>query len=185
MPESLPLDKLKDFMNRVPPFHLLPEHAVDELVKELLIEYFPKGEIILNPKGPPTQFLYIIRSGGVKFLVREKEGGSDKVYDYRDEGEFFGLISLLSGEASPFTVLAEEDTLCYLVKKEVFKRLLDDHPSMLLYFTTGPSKGFKQLCLETGLPGPSGRPESSCGGGNPLCRQDQRSHEFKRPDLSS
>lgn len=160
MPESLPLDKLKDFMNRVPPFHLLPEPAVEELVKGLLIEYFPKGEIILNPKGPPTQFLYIIRSGGVKFLVREKEGGSEKIYDYRDEGEFFGLISLLSGESSPFTVLAEEDTLCYLVKKEVFKKLLDDHPSMLLYFTTGPSKGFKQLC-QTGLPGPSGQPESS------------------------
>jgi CBS domain-containing protein len=163
MPETLPLEKLKDFMNRVPPFHLLPENAVDQLVRELLIEYFPKGEVILNPKGPPTQFLYIIRSGGVKFLVREKDGGSEKIYDYRDEGEFFGLISLLSGESSPFTILAEEDTLCYLVKKEVFKRLLDEHPSMLLYFTTGPSKGFKQLCLETGPPGPSGQPESSPG----------------------
>ncbi len=51
-----------------------PGSAMDELVRTLVIEYFPKGEIILSPEGPPTQFLYIIRSGGVRFLLSEKEG---------------------------------------------------------------------------------------------------------------
>ena len=69
----------------------------------------------------------------------------EKVYDYRDEGDFFGLLSLLSGEPSPFTIIAEEDTLCYLLKKEVFKKLLDTYPDIFLYFTAGPSKGFNQF----------------------------------------
>ena len=146
MPETLPLDQLKDFIKTVPPFHLLPGIAVDELVRTLIIEYFPKGEIILSPDGPPTQFLYIIRSGGVRFLVREKgRDGLEKVYDYRDEGDFFGLLSLLSSGPSPFTIIAEEDTLCYLLKKEAFKKLLDTYPDIFLYFTAGPSKGFKQF----------------------------------------
>ena len=151
MPEALPLEKLKDFVKTVPPFHLLPRKAMDELVRTLMIEYFPKGETILSPKGPPTQFLHIIRSGGVKFLVSEKEGKEgDRIYDYRDEGDFFGLISLLSGEPSPFTIVAEEDTLCYLVRKEVFKKLIGEYPDVFLYFTSGPSKGFKQF--DTGSP---------------------------------
>jgi len=150
MPEALPLEKLKDFVKTVPPFHLLPRSAMDELVRTLMIEYFPKGERILSPKGPPTQFLYIIRSGGVRFLMSEKDKtGGETIYEYRDEGDFFGLISLLSGEPSPFTIVAEEDTLCYLIRKEVFKKLLGEYPDVFLYFTSGPSKGFKQF--DTGL----------------------------------
>jgi CBS domain-containing protein len=146
MPDTLPLDQLKDFIKTVPPFHLLSGNAVEELVRTLVIEYFPKGEVILRPEGPPTQFLYIIRTGGVRFLLKDREkGGLEKVYDYRDEGDFFGLISLLSGESSPFSIIAEEDTLCYLLKKEAFKKLLDTYPDVLLYFTAGPSKGFKQF----------------------------------------
>jgi CBS domain-containing protein len=146
MSDALPLDQLKDFIRTVPPFHLLAGSAIDELVRTLVIEYFPKGEIILSPEAPPTQFLYIIRSGGVRFLLKQGDkGGPEKVYDYRDEGNFFGLLSLLSGEPSPFTILAEEDTLCYLLKKEVFKKLLDAYPDIFLYFTAGPSKGFKQF----------------------------------------
>lgn len=146
MPEALPLEKLKDFIKTVPPFHLLPRITMDELMRTLMIEYFPKGETILSPKGPLTQFLYIIRSGGVRFLQSEKDGkGGDRIYDYRDEGDFFGLISLLSGEPSPFTIVAEEDTLCYLIRKEVFKKLLGEYPDVFLYFTSGPSKGFKQF----------------------------------------
>jgi len=146
MPETLPLGKLKDFIKTVPPFHLLPRIAMDELVRTLMIEYFPKGETILSPRGVPTQFLYVIRSGGVRFLMAEKDGKEgDRIYDYRDEGDFFGLISLLSGEPSPFTIVAEEDTLCYLIRKEVFKKLLGQYPDVFLYFTSGPSKGFKQF----------------------------------------
>ncbi|MEO0250469.1 MAG: cyclic nucleotide-binding domain-containing protein, partial [candidate division WOR-3 bacterium] len=124
-----------------------------------MIEYFPRGTRILSPESPPTQFLYIVRSGGVKILLPEEKGDlSGKVYDYRDEGDFFGLISLLSGEPSPFIVVAEEDTICYLVKKEMFRRVLDNHPDVLLYFTTGPSKGFRQFDSGTISPRLLGRP---------------------------
>ena len=143
MAEALPFEKIRDFIKNVPPFHLLKGAAADDLVRSLIIEYFPKGEVILSPEGEPTPYLYIIRSGGVRFLVSEK--GEEKIYDYRDEGDFFGLLSLLSEAPSPFTVVAEEDTLCYLVRKDVFRRILEGHPDVLLYFTSGPSKGFKQF----------------------------------------
>jgi CBS domain-containing protein len=164
MPETAPLTKLVDFLKTVPPFHLLLQARLEELVRTLSIEYFPKEEIILSPEGPPTEFLYIIRSGGVRMIYQEKGGNAgEKVFDYRDEGEFFGLISLLSDKPSPFKVVAEEDTLCYLVKKETLKKLLDDHPDMLLYFTVGPSKGYKQFGSEMTTPQPASRREEDLG----------------------
>ncbi len=146
MPEALPLEKLNDFMKTVPPFHLLPQGAVDELVRTLVIEYFAEGDTILSPARAPSQFLYVIRSGGVRFLLSEKDGqGGDTVYDYRDERDFFGLVSLLSGKPSPFTIVAEEDTLCYLLRKKVFRKLMEEFPDVFAYFTSGPSKGLKQF----------------------------------------
>ncbi len=144
MPEVLPLGKLIDFMKTVPPFHLLPHDTVDELARTLVIEYFPEGDTILSPHKAPTQFLYIIRSGGVRFLQSEKNSpGGETIYDYRDERDFFGLLSLLSGKPSPFTIVAEEDTLCYLIRKKVFKKFLEEFPDVFAYFTSGPSKGLK------------------------------------------
>ena len=144
MPDKVSLDRLRDFLKTVPPFNLLPRNVIEEIVRNLIIEYFPKEDIILDPERGPTQFLYIIRSGGVRILSREKDKNREKkVFDYRDEGEFFGFVSLLSGEPSPFTIVAEEDTICYLLKKDLFKRLLAEHPNFLLYFTGGPSKGVR------------------------------------------
>jgi CBS domain-containing protein len=157
MVDAIPLEKIKDFVKTVPPFHLLSEKALSELVAALIIEYFPKGEVILSPKGPPTQFLYVIRSGGVRFLSREKGAGEEKIYDYRDEGDFFGLISLLNGAPSPFTIVAEEDTLCYLIKKDIFRRVLDTHPDIFLYFTAGPSKGIHPISSGSKATQPMGK----------------------------
>ncbi len=146
MPEALPLDKLNNFIKTVPPFHLLPQGAMEELARTLVIEYFPEGNTILSPKKAPSQFLYIIRSGGVRFLLSEKDGqDGDTIYDYRDERDFFGLVSLLNGKPSPFTIVAEEDTICYLVRKKVFRKLIEEFPDIFAYFTSGPSKGLKQF----------------------------------------
>ena len=155
MPDKMSLDRLRDFLKTVPPFNLLPGTVIEEIVRNLVIEYFPREDIILDPERGPTQFLYIIRSGGVRILSREKDKDREKkVIDYRDEGEFFGFISLLSGEPSPFTIVAEEDTICYLLKKDLFKKLLAEHPSFLLYFTGGPSKGFRLFQSDTVLDPP-------------------------------
>jgi len=51
----------------------------------------------------------------------------------------------LSGEPSPFTIVAEEDTLCYLVRKEVFKKLIGEYPDVFLYFTSGRARDSNSL----------------------------------------
>lgn len=136
MLDALPIARLKDFIRSVPPLYLLSEDELEELVRNLLIEFFPKGEVILGPDTPPAHFLYIIRSGGVRSLLPEEGADRQEVtYDYRGEGDHFGYVSLLSGGPSPYTVVAEEDTFCYLVKKAAFNRLLDTHPEVFLHFT--------------------------------------------------
>lgn len=140
-----PADKVYVFLKSIPPFHLLPEPELQDLSHTLTMEHFAEGRVILNPDGPPTRFLYLIRSGGVKFVKPVKEGEDSAVVDMRGEREFFGFFSLLSGRPSPFTIVAEKDTLCFLIEKDSLVRLLNNHPDVLLYFTMGPSKGFRAV----------------------------------------
>lgn len=147
--------KITNFLKSVPPFDLLPDMALQELALTLTIEHFSEGEIILSPEGPPTRFLYLIRTGGVKLFIPDPEKqGTEKVIDIRGEKEFFGIFSLLTNRPSPFKIQAEKDTVCYLLKKGVFARFLDTYVDLLLYFTMGPSKGFKPGVTGTSSPAP-------------------------------
>ncbi|RJR17537.1 MAG: cyclic nucleotide-binding/CBS domain-containing protein [Desulfobacteraceae bacterium] len=135
---------LYDFVKAVPPFSLLPDQELRDLASTLILQPFPKGQVILSPKGPPTEALYIIRSGGVKFFIPSRsEAKEELAIDIRGEGELFGFFSLLSNRPSPFSIVSEEDTLCLLINKKTFLRLMDSYSDFLLYFTMGPSKGFK------------------------------------------
>jgi CBS domain-containing protein len=152
MEKSKSAGRVHLLLKTIPPFHLLPDSELRELVPFLREEHFSKDQVILSPGGPPTRFLYLIRTGGVKFVLPvTAKGENSAVIDMRGEREFFGFFSLLSSLPSPFIIAAEKDTLCLLIRKEDLVRLLKNHPNVLLYFTMGPSKGFK-----IPLPSPSG-----------------------------
>lgn len=152
MAKTATLDELETFLKDIPPFNLLPGKALKEIIPTLAVQRFSAEDLILRPDGPPTQFLYLIRSGAVKFTIPGKgENEPEQIVDMRHEKEFFGVFSLWSNRPSPFTIIAKKKTVCYLLKKEVFTRLLDDYVNFLLYFTMGPSKGFRS----TGPPGRS------------------------------
>jgi CBS domain-containing protein len=144
------LEELEDFLKDIPPFNLLPGKALKGIIPTLTVQKFSKEDLILSPDGPPTRFLYPIRSGAVKFTIPGKDDSvTDQLVDMHHEKEFFGGFSLWSNRPCPFTITAKKKTVCYLLKKEVFTRLLDDYANFLLYFTMGPSKGFRST-------GPSG-----------------------------
>lgn len=159
MAEAGSAKKVAHFLKSVPPFDLLPAMVLQELALTLTIEHFSEGEVILRPDGPPTKFLYLIRTGGVKLFVPDPEDPErEKIIDVRGEKEIFGIFSLLTDRPSPFKIAAEKETVCYLFKKGVFARILDRYPDVLLYFTMGPSKGFKPgvTARSSPPPGPAG-----------------------------
>ncbi|MFH0730367.1 MAG: DUF294 nucleotidyltransferase-like domain-containing protein [Pseudomonadota bacterium] len=152
MVKATPHEEFEHFLKTIPPFNLLPETALRELALTLTIQHFFAETIILSPDGPPTRFLYLISSGCVKFIIPDKaKNGAEKIVDMRGEKEFFGVFSLWSNRPSPFTIIAKKDTVCYLLKKEVFIRFLNDYANLLLYFTMGPSKGFKSTGYSDGF----------------------------------
>ncbi|MGE5173380.1 MAG: DUF294 nucleotidyltransferase-like domain-containing protein [Betaproteobacteria bacterium] len=112
-----------NLLKKTPPFTFLNEAVLRNVTKEALMEFHPKGHTILHQSGPAAEHLYIIRSGEVKVFVTTNEG-EEVLVDYRAGGDCFGLLSFLCGDISRDTIVAVDDTTCYLIKKETVLGLL-------------------------------------------------------------
>ncbi len=120
------------FLAQIPPFQFLEAPLLREVAKGLTLEFYPKGAVILQQDGPSSDFLQIIQKGVVKITLRPKAGGDEVVVDYREQGETFGLVSLLGGHQKT-TIVAIQDTLCYLLPKSRLNELLGSHPAITEY----------------------------------------------------
>jgi CBS domain-containing protein len=101
------------FLGRHAPFDSLDAKLLSTIAEAVLVEFFPKGSIILEQGGPPAEHVYVIRSGAVEIL----EDG--RLLDLAGEGEVLGALSVVSEEGPTATARAHEDTLCYLIGREV------------------------------------------------------------------
>ncbi len=125
-------DQVTEFLKKVPPFQFLDDQILTTVARNLSMEFYPKGTIILKQDGQPSNSLQIIKKGGVRLSIKSKDG-DDVVIDYRGEGETFGLVSLMGKDRQKTTIAAVDDTICYLLNKETVYRLIDQHPSFTEY----------------------------------------------------
>jgi len=124
------------FLKQTPPFDSLDNAVLTDLVKDMSLVFYPRGEKILRQNGPVAEHLNIIRTGSVKVFVRTNEL-EEVLVDFRSSGEFFGLRSFLFSEVSQDTIIASEDTSCYQLSKETALGLLSTNAA------------FSEFCLRT------------------------------------
>ncbi len=126
------IDEAVRFLSQIPPFQFLEKGLLRELAHNLTKEFYPKGTVILQQDGPVGEHLQIIQKGVVKISLRPKGGGEDVVIDFRERGETFGLVSLMGGHQRT-TILAVQDTICYLLPKARFNELVASDPAITEY----------------------------------------------------
>jgi CBS domain-containing protein len=126
------VDDAVRFLSQVPPFQFLEGSVLRDVARQLTLEFYPKGSVILHQDGAVSESLRIIQKGVVKITLRPKGGGEDVVVDYRERGESFGLVSVMGGHQKT-TILAIQDTICYLLPKPKLQELMASHPAITEY----------------------------------------------------
>lgn len=121
------------FLKTVPPFQFLGDGDLKAVAGDLTMEFYPKDTIILQQDGLASDALRIIKKGGVKVSLRT-ESGEVVIIDHRGEGDTFGLISLMGRDKQKTTVVAMEDTICYLLGREKILHLIETKPAVSEYF---------------------------------------------------
>ncbi len=117
------------FLRATPPFDALPAPDFERAAAALDVVFLPAGEVVIGRDGPPSDHLFLVRKGLVRF---ERDGVTALVVE---PGELFGFTSVLAG-ATPFNVVVEQDTLAYRLPAAVVRALLA-HPAFARHFTEG------------------------------------------------
>ena len=85
------------------------------------------GEVIMRA-GEPGDSLYVLRSG--KVSVRLGVDGLEKEVAELVEGDFFGEMSLMTGEPRRATVVAKTDAECYVIDRALFQQILRNNAAL-------------------------------------------------------
>ncbi len=132
------------FLEKIHPFSSLPNKAIKEISRFVIIDFFPRGTIIFKQDETEVSSLYIIQKGGVKLYLKN-EDGDISLKDYRGEGSYIGALPIIQGSKANLTVETVEDTFCFLIPKEKFLELLEEYPKVAQFFL----KSFSQKLLRT------------------------------------
>ncbi|HEY5089056.1 MAG TPA: mechanosensitive ion channel family protein, partial [Polyangia bacterium] len=116
-----------DALARVDVFRALDAEKIDRLARRLRMVLFGPGEVILR-QGDPGDSLYVVRGGSVAVQIGVL--GASKEIATLSDGQFFGEMSLMTGESRTATVVAKTDVECYIVDKEAFQEILQEKPDL-------------------------------------------------------
>ena len=135
------------FLENTLPFHFLDEGELMNVANLLTTEFYPRDTVILRQGGPPSDALRVIKSGSVKVSI-ESEQDTEGVLDIKGVGDNFGFLSMVGADQQKTTVVALEDTHCYVLKKEHVLRLLKSNPAIADYYIAYLSKYVAQAFEE-------------------------------------
>jgi CRP/FNR family cyclic AMP-dependent transcriptional regulator len=110
------------YLSQIPLFSTLSERRLRKLAGEATEDAYESGDVIVREDGR-TQTMFVILEGSAK-VVRK-----GRTIAHRQEGEYFGEISMIDGRRVA-SIVAETPMRCLILYHDDLRRLLLDDPSM-------------------------------------------------------
>ncbi len=126
-PEEI-VNKNTESLNRVSIFAPLADDETEQLANASTSRVYAPGEAIVR-KGKEGNSMFVILRGSVK--VQIPENSYQKTIGKLGANDFFGEMSLLTGEPRTASVIAEEETEVLQIKKEALKPILENNPDLV------------------------------------------------------
>lgn len=117
------------FLSRVQLFHGIPADPLEQL-SDYVERVEPSPRDAIFNQGELGDSLFIVASGSVNILVRNKEGRTVRTATLR-KGEYFGELSAMDGKPRTGTAVAAESTLLLEVSRARFEELINRHPVVI------------------------------------------------------
>jgi small-conductance mechanosensitive channel/CRP-like cAMP-binding protein len=127
---GFPLEARLSLLGAVDLFHVLSGEEREHLANAMVPRYFGAGERIIE-EGAAGQTFYVVASGTVAVTTRR---GVEVTRLTR--GQYFGEMSLLTGEPRSATVVAVVDAALFELDRPGFGELFAGHPGLATQLST-------------------------------------------------
>jgi CRP-like cAMP-binding protein len=120
--------EIADFLATVPLLGQIPADELQRFAEVTRDKQYPKGSVILF-EDDPGDSLYIVREGRVK-VVLVGEDGREVILGVLGVGEHFGELSLIDDQPRSAHVIAMEDSLLLVLRRDDFRRRVEANPAV-------------------------------------------------------
>lgn len=120
--------KNKVLLQKVPIFMSMSNEELDLISENCTRVHFNNGDVIIK-QNDPGDSLFIIADGVVSVQVEQASGDRHNVSKL-GVGDFFGEMSLMTGEPRTADVIAESPTVTLSVHKNVIKEIFIKNPKV-------------------------------------------------------
>jgi small-conductance mechanosensitive channel/CRP-like cAMP-binding protein len=153
---GFPVEARLSLLGAVDLLSVLRAEEKEHLAKAMVPRFFGSGERIIE-EGAAGQTFYVVASGTVSVTTRR---GVEVTRLAR--GQYFGEMSLLTGEPRSATVVAVEDAVLFELDRPGFGKLFAGHPGLATQLSTILAERRLQLeaVANANLP-PSDHPEAN------------------------
>jgi small-conductance mechanosensitive channel/CRP-like cAMP-binding protein len=144
---------IEEELSRVPIMAALSAEERNLLASRVRVLPFGLGETVVW-EGEQGDSMYIIHTGGCEILKEDGHGSSNRVAVIQ-KGDFFGEMSLLTGEKRTATVRAIEDSQFIFIDKPLFAEMISSKPEIASFLAEVLAKRQQQLDAHVGPSAPN------------------------------
>lgn len=117
-------------LRKVPFLEPLSDEELTILARRLRTEFYGEGESVIH-QGQPGSSFYIITDGEVDVHIRERDGGPERKVTTLETHNFFGEMSLMTGEQRSATVRAARDSELCVIDKSAFGDIIKGNDALV------------------------------------------------------
>ena len=140
---EIPVSEHKHKLEVVQLFSGLSHDVLDELMNVMKEVSFKKNTQVIT-QGDNSRSLFIISKGRLKVFAND-EDGSQTIFTFLSEGEFFGELSLLDSAPRSASVTTVDDCKLLTLSPQNFKLILEKHPDINLPLMTALTARIRQM----------------------------------------
>jgi len=126
-PEEI-IDMYAEKLSQVSIFSPLSDEEIERLAGASTTRIYAPGESIVR-RGQEGNSMCVIIRGNVKVQIPEKDGA--RTINNLHENDFFGEMSLLTGEPRTATVVAVDETEVLRIDKNGLKPIFEGNPALV------------------------------------------------------
>ncbi len=123
------VEQLDALLAATPVFKKLAPLDRRTVAQHALLKRYGKGETIFEQAAPSDAF-YTVASGRVK-IFKMLPSGRDIILEVFGQGDPLGAVAAYDGRPFPASAVALEETVCVVIPRPVFFRLLEEQPSLV------------------------------------------------------
>jgi CRP-like cAMP-binding protein len=121
--------EVEEILRKTPVFQRLAPQDLRTVAEAAAVRRYEKGQVLFEQDTPSDAF-YTIASGRVK-IFKMLPTGKDMILEVFGKGDPLGAVATYTGKAFPASAVALEETVCVVIPRAAFFRLLETHPSVV------------------------------------------------------